>query len=602
MSNSFPIPTSLKIGDEIIADRKSSVIVNGQNVTRYRIASTTSEDQTIIGQWITVDGNVNDTSVQYNMSTVRTKSTRKAAATRAVTETGTTDDETSVTEGETEEVVQETTRTYRTPEGVEFTIIPADTSGEYLSQGAADNAAVDLRNSFTSLASWYNTVFSDTEIFDERTSLNGSSIGRMNFVHGMPFQYTYLTDRRNGANYNFGKNSSVDGKTDTTSAARTTSSSSGDSYGRSFAKEIAFNTPIAVISPGNPMFMQPANRGLLGGAGIFQDTRTARGGIINMLYASDSQISSIQELLDEAGGEYQYYYIEYDDLEYYQYVNSLSMASAVFLGIDKMTFNGQTVGQFRWDEYNKDTQQDYNTFEQLIGMDSGTSFAFDPQGSISNTIQNSTTESMLANTFNDISAKAREVNFLAGYTGSGLSWIEKNADEASASISTNGGIIPDGLENVVERVKAWGLNSAKGMNIRFPEIWSDSSHAPSYEMECHFITPYATPFCIWRYVLVPFYHLFAMAAPRSKKSTSQYSAPFLIKAYSKGYFNVEMGMIDSITWKRFGDGDMISEGGIPTQIDVTITFKDLYHSLSVTSTGAGGINNVINFMNNAGLM
>ena len=93
-----------------------------------------------------------------------------------------------------------------------------------------------------------------------------------------------------------------------------------------------------------------------------------------------------------------------------------------------------------------------------------------------------------------------------------------------------------------------------------------------------------------------------MAAPQSNKSASQYSAPFLIKAYSKGYFNVEMGMIDSITWKRFGEGDMISEGGIPTQIDVTITFKDLYHTLTVTSTGDGGLTNVFNFMNNSGLM
>lgn len=590
LRDSFPIPTVFRVGDTLVADRKSTIEIDGTTVTRYRIASTSSEDRTIIGAWITDDSSVTVNDNRFDMVDVNPAKTRKLnAMLRAKS------NNTAVNNYRT------TTKTVYL-DGVPFQIPDIDTSGEPLDRATANGNANFMRQTFDGLADWYDQIIGSDDVYSSRSSLGGASIGRMIFVHGMPFQYTYLTDRRNGADNNFGK-SSVDGKSDVGGSIAVPYGSTGsDTYGRSFAKEIAFNIPIAVISPGKPKFMQPVHRGPLGNISLFSRTGSAQRNMINMFNATDTQTGAIMEALDDQGGEFQYYSIEFDDLDYYRYVNSLSMASAAFEGIDKMYFHGQRLGNFRWDNYNTSAQQDFTTLEEILGMDSGVTFAFDPQGPISNTIQNVTGESMLSNTFNDLSSKAREMNFIAGYTGSGMSWIEKSATEAAASVSTDGGIIPDGLENVVSRVKAWAMNTAKGMNVRFPEIWNESNHAPSYEMECHFITPYATPFCIWRYVLVPFYHLFAMAAPQSNKSASQYSAPFLIKAYSKGYFNVEMGMIDSITWKRFGEGDMISEGGIPTQIDVTITFKDLYHTLTVTSTGDGGLTNVFNFMNNSGLM
>ena len=114
-----------------------------------------------------------------------------------------------------------------------------------------------------------------------------------------------------------------------------------------------------------------------------------------------------------------------------------------------------------------------------------------------------------------------------------------------------------------------------------------------------FVAPYATPFCIWRYVLVPFVHILSLAAPRSTRRVNSYVAPFLIRAFSKGYFNVEMGMITGITWKRFGDGDMISADGVPTQIDVTVDFKDLYHALTISPWKT---TNLGLFFNNTGLI
>ena len=69
-------------------------------------------------------------------------------------------------------------------------------------------------------------------------------------------------------------------------------------------------------------------------------------------------------------------------------------------------------------------------------------------------------------------------------------------------------------------------------------------------------------------------------------------------------------MIESLQWRRFGDGDMISDDGIPTEIDVTIDFVDMYQALGMSKID-GGIFGVFNsslsaqvglFFNNSGLM
>ena len=596
LSDHFSIPVEFRVGDEITTEYRNEVLINGQRVTRYRIAATTSEDQTIVGHWINADQHVNDTSVSYITTTPKPKlraarlSATKAVATSASVSAGS-------GSSNTDKVIINGVAYYPN----------LDTSGTSIKNGTvtSSNNTGFIANMMAKFDDMYNRIIgtSGSTLYNAQRGRSGY-IGRMLFVHGMPFQYTFLTDRRNGVDMNFGRSGTesardIDNTKDTANVR--TDADVGDAYGRSFAKEIAFNIPIAVLNPGKPHFLQPVKEGILGGLPPFTNTRNAKGLLGSLYDATENMAESILEAADEEGGEFDYYSIDFDSTDYYKYVNSLSAADAVLTGLKDMVFHGQRVGEFRWEEYNSSVDQDFTTLEDTLGVSDGISFAYDPQGSVSNTIQNSTTESMLANTFNELSSKAREINFIAGYTGSGMNWIQKNAEEASASISTNGGIIPDGMENVISRVKAWALNSAQGMNIRFPEIWSESNHSPSYEMECHFITPYATPFCIWRYVRVPFFHLFALAAPKSQKNHSQYSAPFLIKAYSKGYFNVEMGIIDSITWKRFGEGDMISEDGLPTQIDVSITFKDLYHTLTITNTGEAG-ENTFNFMNNSGLM
>jgi len=416
----------------------------------------------------------------------------------------------------------------------------------------------------------------------------------MIFVHGMPFQYNNITDRRNGASsllFNLDRNAA------NSNALKGGSSSEPDLYGRTYAKDIAANMPIVVITPGTPKFLSRVSTGIFGTR--VSATHTALEAFLPAIFSASDGTNTAAEAMADTSGEYDYYSLVINTADYYKYVNALCCTSARLMGLNKefYSFRRSTPDKMDWGLFNTAAQQDYSVVEEVVGgLRDGISFAYDPAGSISDTISNSTTRSQFEQFFNNFSSQARELDFIMGTVGSSIDLLDTNAAETGLASMSTGAF--SGMKNVMNRLVAWGKNTAHGMNIRFPEIWDDSSNSRSYELDMHFIAPYATNYCKWRYVLVPFFHIFALAAPKSEKNNSQYASPFLVKVYSRGYFNVEMGIIESITWKRFGDGDMISADGIPLQIDVSIQFKDLYHTLAMTTAGT----NAANFFNNTGLM
>lgn len=431
-------------------------------------------------------------------------------------------------------------------------------------------------------------------------SLMSIPIGRMIFVHGMPFQYTYLTDRRLN-------NNTVYSKEPTGSFIK---SGNLDMYGRMFAGDIAANTPICSIVPGTPVFLTNIKQSLFGVDS--NASNKERGGWLPVLsQVTDFNIGdAIKSIIDQNDDKaYQYYSMEVNTTEYFNFVNALCQTTARFMGLGNIAYRNRSCTAFDWSNYNQAAEQDYSMFEEIAGMNNGISFAFDPMSSISDTLNNSTKDSDLASMLNGISEKARELEFMLGTGGINLD-IVNSSDYEAALASVSDGVM-SGIRNPLSVISSFISNTTHGMNVRFPEMWSDSSLSRSYDIDMKFITPYATRFCKWRYVIVPFLHLFCLAAPQSKDTIMNYSRPFLIKAYSRGYFNVEMGLIDSIQWKRYGEGDMISEDGIPTEIDVSISFHDLYQQLAISLFhGAEGsekditvnMQRIAVFFNNSGLM
>ena len=431
-------------------------------------------------------------------------------------------------------------------------------------------------------------------------SLMSIPIGRMTFVHGMPFQYTYLTDRRLNNNTAYSKEPT----------GNFIKSGNLDMYGRMFAGDIAANTPICSIVPGTPVFLTNIKQSLFGVDS--NASNKERGGWLPVLsQVTDFNIGdAIKSIIDQNDDKaYQYYSMEVNTTEYFNFVNALCQTTARFMGLGNIAYRNRSCTAFDWSNYNQAAEQDYSMFEEVAGMNNGISFAFDPMSSISDTLNNSTKESDLAGMLNGISEKARELEFMLGTGGISLD-IVNSSDYEAALASVSDGVL-SGIRNPLSVISSFISNTTHGMNVRFPELWSDSSLTRSYDIDMKFITPYATQFCKWRYVIVPFLHLFCLAAPQSKDTIMNYSRPFLIKAYSRGYFNVEMGLIDSIQWKRYGEGDMISEDGVPTEIDVSISFHDLYQQLAISLFhGAEGsekdvtmnMQRIAVFFNNSGLM
>ena len=444
-------------------------------------------------------------------------------------------------------------------------------------------------------------------------SIMGTPIGRMLFVHGMPFQFTHYTDRRPGSEKQYGNSSEY---YDLTRVGRSTSSATADFYGRIFEKEIASNIPIMSIVPGEPQFLT-MNTGRFVLPSVTGASNKVKNEFSKLFSADDFEVGSIVDssnALARGSNVYQYYSMTINTKEYFKYVNTLCRMSAILMGLKDFTYNGKSCTDIDWGDQNSTTSNggsDFNLFEEVIGVDGGVSFAYDPGSSVTDSLGNSLSESQFANLLKTLSGKAKEFSFIAGSMGYDRDWTSAvdNTDYDKA-MSTIGGSNLFGPNSLVGRLATFISNAGRGMNVRFPQIWQDSTYSKSYSVDMKFVTPYATNFCKWRYVLVPFFHCFAFAAPRMINSLTNYSRPFLIRAYSKGYFNVEMGMIESLQWRRFGDGDMISDDGIPTEIDVTIDFVDMYQALGMSKID-GGIFGVFNsslsaqvglFFNNSGLM
>lgn len=399
------------------------------------------------------------------------------------------------------------------------------------------------------------------------TSRMGSAIPRYTFVHGLPFQMTGITDRR----INRG--------------------SSRDQYGRVFAKEIVANTPISVITPCIPKFLTSSNGGI---------STPDKDSILSILQTDSSQTSAVEEVLsrfnNKSDSALDLFVAQPSTASYYEYVNALCSASAINMGIGNMQYNGKKVKNLDWGKYNQDIDK-YSILGDIVGPQlNAVSIAYDPTGALSDSLSNSTRQSALAQLIKDKASGVQEMEFMMGSTigksmgGAYDEYLEQDILGYKDMINSN-------PNSVISSITRGFRTIVSGSSIRMPEIWSDSGKSSDgYTITAKFMSPYADAFSKWRWVLVPFWHCFALTAPRSTTPTS-FSSPYIIKAYSKGYYNCENGIIQSLSYRKFGDGDMISDDGIPTCIEVEISIRDLYGSIAMSNFVDPG-----NFFANSGLL
>jgi hypothetical protein len=312
--------------------------------------------------------------------------------------------------------------------------------------------------------------------------------------------------------------------------------------------------------------------------------------------------SAMNTLLQNPG---KYYGLAINWVDYFNYVNPMCRAAARFLGIQDWTYhNSKALDDYNWqDEQNE-------SIKTKLNYKGGVAFYINSENQVSESFANSTGQSMIAGKINGISDLGREVNFLMGTASSLIGGgVDEEVKAGQASTDTSSkdydkdwnakwkappasrvGIMISNLTNGMKTV-------IQGGKLIFPEIWNDSSFSRDYEVSIKLVSPDCDITSLYINIIVPLIHLICFTAPRSV-STNGYASPFLIRAFYKGMFNCDMGIITSLSINKGQEGCW-SPAGIPTAVDVQFTIKELYGTMSI-SNNAGNLENGL--LNNITLM
>ena len=348
--------------------------------------------------------------------------------------------------------------------------------------------------------------------------------------------------------------------------------------GRKFSEKIISRMPLLFLAPGKQVFMEGFSR---------SDKQTTIDAILSGVAGDD-----LDSLLKGFG---RYYTVKYAYDEYYRYVNTMCWAVAKFLGIANEDFliGGNTdhnTTKLKYIDWKKSKNDAFKTFfsayENVV-------YYLDGFSSVSENFSNGTTESSLASSVNGLSDQAKEIQFILGGNNSALANVASGVNDAlSSTISSLSGVVSNIAGGLIGGIMSGhGVDTIlAGGKIVFPELWQDSSFDRSYSLDIKLRSPDHDSLSIYMNILVPYIHLLALTLPRGldgstdsgKYDPNGYTSPFLVKAYCKGMFNIDMGIITSLSVTK-GAECAWNDDGLPTQIDISIDIKDLYSSLFMTS-------------------
>jgi len=193
-------------------------------------------------------------------------------------------------------------------------------------------------------------------------------------------------------------------------------------------------------------------------------------------------------------------------------------------------------------------------------------------------------ESMLGNIANTINSALKEAAFWTADDGplaQVLAGIKEGAQDIFNSTKLNGINPLQGVFNISEMVG--------GAKIVFPKIITESSYGKSINCECSFAAIYGDEESIYLNSIMPYLHLLAFVLPHQvKTSLEMYTYPFIVKAYCRGLFNVEMGVITNFNVSRGGsDNALWSFNGTAELISCSFTVTPLITNLVMTPEDYG---------------
>ena len=350
--------------------------------------------------------------------------------------------------------------------------------------------------------------------------------------------------------------------------------------GRIFEDKIAVNAPIVHFEIGKPMFMDK-----LTGAKRSEATAFVLDllGNVDKLMGGEMTGSVWDEgQLKGKVNKMRYYGFKDDFKNYSNYVNAMARFTAIKMGLGSLKGpKGVPYKAFSILNYENLILASSNQVQNItyhIPI-----YCNVQSTNVSEVGNTSVTESALQSALSQGSKYAKEISFLLN-TATNQQTITGNINNLMQAINdvTSGLTGGTTLTGLVKNIAAGGATIVSGANMMMPLIWEDTTFTKSYAVSIKLTTPYGDPEAVFNDIYVPLFCLLGMALPR-QTSDYGYSSPFIIKCHSKGYFNCDMGIVESIDIKRGGNENQDwTTNQLPTNIDVTLNIKDLYPAIAVT--------------------
>ena len=191
--------------------------------------------------------------------------------------------------------------------------------------------------------------------------------------------------------------------------------------------------------------------------------------------------------------------------------------------------------------------------------------------SVSTNTRASSIQSNFEGVFEDT---VKDIQFLFGSTS--------NSDGIIGDLTSLFTGLVDNVANVTSITRA-AKNYLKGGRLVFPQMVDGTTYSKSLTLGLRFTSPYGDPISVFMYCLLPLAHIMAFAFPR-QIDTNMYTYPFLVSAYSRGYCNVDMGVVTSIRVARGGQDDSSwSADGMATDIEVSLDITPLHSEMMISS-------------------
>lgn len=362
-------------------------------------------------------------------------------------------------------------------------------------------------------------------------------------IYGMPYQWMDVVDRR----------------------------LNGTEFGRVYASKIIARMPLLYLTPGRPGFM--GDSGFTGGD---------KNNILNTLISGTHV--NVDDILEQEGSYYNFDF-KYD--QYFAYVNPMLNTMARLMNVEnnriKLGKKETTLGSADWSTA---LSSDFNNY---FTISSSVPFYLDSEVSVSESLSNETTESWLASQAKSLQDQVKELDFILGSVNS------KNVDIGSNIMDTKNSAFAkianssSSAKSIMSKIVNSMSSIATGGKLRFPQIWSDGSMGRSYQCTIKLRSPDCDNVSLYLNIIVPFIHLLAFVAPQMMWNTNAYSSPFLVRAFYRSMFNVDMGIITDMSITKGKEGAW-NVNGIPTEMDISITIKDLYDTFCISGlTDSTGI-------------